>query len=101
MAVSTIRDSGVDVALNILRRRKWIGIIAFTATFSLAVPFAFFLPDIYRGVATVVVDGQDGSSAFVKGSVPELAAWLDPPPQAASSATSPRSTVSFILAFCY
>jgi hypothetical protein len=45
-------------------------------------------------VAAVVVVAAEGS-------VPELAAWFDPPPQAASSATSPRSTVSFMEAFCY
>jgi polysaccharide chain length determinant protein (PEP-CTERM system associated) len=72
MVHSTIRDSSLDVALSILRRRKWIGVIAFAATLSLGVTFAVFLPDIYRGVATVIVENQDASSAFVRGSVPEL-----------------------------
>src|SRR6266545_2198047 len=72
MAHSTIRDSGFDIALSILRRRKWAGVIAFAATLSLAVPFAVFLPDIYRGVATVIVEDQDASSTFVRAAVPEL-----------------------------
>src|SRR6266516_3789724 len=72
MAQSTIHDSGFDVALSVLRRRKWIGVIAFVATLSLAAPFAVFLPDIYRGVATVIVENQDVSSALVRASVPEV-----------------------------
>ena len=71
MAQSTIRDSGFDIALSILQRRKWAGVIAFVATLSLATPFVVFLPNIYRGVATVIVDNQDASS-LVRASVPEL-----------------------------
>ncbi|MGZ5475751.1 MAG: GNVR domain-containing protein [Thermoanaerobaculia bacterium] len=72
MAESTIRDSGFDIALSILRRRKWPGVIAFASMLSLAVPFALFLPNIYRGVATVIVEDQDPSSTLVRASVPEL-----------------------------
>ena len=72
MAQSTLRESGFDIALNILRRRKWVGIVAFAATLSLATPFAFVLPDVYRGVTTVIVENQDADSAFVRGSMPEL-----------------------------
>ena len=71
MAQSTLRDSGIDVALSILQRRKWIGVISFVLTLSLALPFVYFLPNIYRGAATVIVDGQD-SSALVRATVPEL-----------------------------
>jgi len=71
MAQSTIRDSAFDVALSILRRRKWPGLIAFAATVSLALPFVYFLPSIYQGVATVIIDNQDDSS-LVRANVPEL-----------------------------
>jgi hypothetical protein len=71
MAQSTLRDSGVDVALSILWRRKWIGVITFVLTLSLALPFVYFLPNIYRGVATVIVENQE-SSSLVHASVPEL-----------------------------
>src|SRR5450755_729814 len=71
MAQSTIRDSAFDVALAILRRRKWPGFIAFAATVSLALPFVYFLPSIYQGVATVIIDNQDDSS-LVRANVPEL-----------------------------
>lgn len=72
MTHSRLRESGFDIALNILRRRKWVGIVAFVATLSLATPFAFVLPDVYRGVTTVIVENQDPDSAFVRGSMPEL-----------------------------
>lgn len=72
MVQSTLRDSGFDVALNILRRRKWSGLIAFTAALALTAPFSVFLPDIYRGAATVIVESHEAPSSFVKASVPEL-----------------------------
>jgi len=73
MAHSTLRESGFDIAVRVLSRRKWVGLIAFAATLSLSVPFSVFLPDVYRGVATVIVDNQDMSANFVRGSsVPEL-----------------------------
>jgi polysaccharide chain length determinant protein (PEP-CTERM system associated) len=40
--------------------------------FSLAAPFSVFLPNIYRGTATVIVESQEAPSSFVKPSVPEL-----------------------------
>ena len=72
MARSQIGDSGLELILDILRRRKWAGLMTFAAIFSLAAPFSIFLPDIYRGSATVIVESQDASSDFVKASVPEL-----------------------------
>ncbi|HEY8134326.1 MAG TPA: hypothetical protein VII12_20780 [Thermoanaerobaculia bacterium] len=71
MAQSTIRESGLEIAIGVFRRRKWAGLITFAATLSLATPFVFFLPNIYRGVATVIVENQD-ASALVRASVPEL-----------------------------
>jgi succinoglycan biosynthesis transport protein ExoP len=72
MAVSN-SDSFVETVLNISRRRKWVGLAAFAAMFSLAAPFSVFLPDIYRGTATVIVESTEASSSqFVKADVPEL-----------------------------
>src|SRR5712691_7297552 len=68
----SIADSGFDIALGVLKRRKWAGVIAFAATLSLALPFVVYLPDVYRGEATVIIENQDASSAFVRGAVPEL-----------------------------
>jgi len=72
MATSTIRDSAVDIALGIVKRRMWSGIAVFVTTLSLAIPIAMFLPDVYRGVTTVLIENQDASAAFARGAVPEL-----------------------------
>lgn len=72
MARSRVGESGFEVVLAILRRRKWAGLIAFAVMFSLAAPFSIFLPDIYRGSATVIIESQEAPSAFVKPSVTEL-----------------------------
>ena len=57
--------------LSILRRRIWSGLVAFIATLSLALPFVFVLPNVYRGVATVSIEDLD-SSALIRVNVPEL-----------------------------
>lgn len=62
MAQSKIGESGIEVVLNILRRRKWIGIAAFLAALSATIPFSKFLPDIYRGSATVIVESESDAS---------------------------------------
>lgn len=71
MAQSTLHDSGFDVALKVLRRRKWTGLITFAAALALSAPFSVFLPDIYRGSATVIVESQEPAT-FIKASVSEL-----------------------------
>jgi len=71
MALSTVGDSGLDKAYNLFRRRKLAGLIAFVAMLSLAAPFSAYLPDIFRGTATVIVESQGGQT-FVRDSVPEL-----------------------------
>lgn len=71
MTQSMIRDSGFDLVLSILGRRKWIGLTAFVATLSLGVPFAVFLPNVYRGVTTVSIENLD-ASALIRVNVPEL-----------------------------
>jgi len=72
MAISKVGNSGLELVLEVFRRRKWVGLITFAVMFSLAAPFSVFLPDIYRGTATVIVESQEASSTFVKASVPEL-----------------------------
>ena len=72
MAQSAFRDSGFDLALAILRRRKWVALTALAATLSLALPFVVYLPDVYRAEATVIIENPDASSAFVHGPMPDL-----------------------------
>ena len=65
------RDTGFDLVLSVLGRRKWIGLAAFLATLSLGVPFALFLPNVYRGVATVSIENLD-AAGLVRVNVEEL-----------------------------
>src|SRR6266568_1644580 len=71
MTQRTTRDTGFDVVLSILRRRIWSGLVAFIATLSLGLPFVLFLPNVYRGVATVSIEDLD-ASALIRVNVPEL-----------------------------
>lgn len=72
MAQSTLSESGLHHALDVLRRRKWAGIIAFVTVLSLTAPFSVYLPDIYRATATILVEAQQASTNFVRPAMPEL-----------------------------
>jgi len=65
------RSSGLgpDVVLDVWRRRKWIGILAFSAVCAGAITAAVSLPNLYRATATVLVERQQVSEAFVRPSV--------------------------------
>jgi polysaccharide chain length determinant protein (PEP-CTERM system associated) len=74
MARSTVRDSGLQIGFDVLRRRMGIGLLTAAAILSLAAPFGVYLPDIYRGTATVIVESssRQDSPSFVRPSVAEL-----------------------------
>jgi polysaccharide chain length determinant protein (PEP-CTERM system associated) len=63
------RSVGVDRVLSILRRRAWVvipvGAAAVTATLSIA----FFLPNLYRSSATVLVERQQVPEDFVRSTI--------------------------------
>jgi polysaccharide chain length determinant protein (PEP-CTERM system associated) len=61
--------TGPDVVLEVWRRRKWIGILAFSAVCAGAITAAVSLPNLYRATATVLVERQQVSEAFVRPSV--------------------------------
>jgi polysaccharide biosynthesis transport protein len=58
-----------DQVLQIWRRRKWIAIAAFCSVAAAALTTAASLPDLYRASATVLVEHQEVSEAFVRPSV--------------------------------
>jgi polysaccharide biosynthesis transport protein len=60
---------GPDVVLDVWRRRKWIGILTFAAVCAGATAAALSLPNLYRATATVLVERQQVSEAFVRPSV--------------------------------
>ena len=64
-------DSGVtpDSVLEAWHRRKWVAMLVFVAVLAATITAAKSLPDLYRASATVLVDRQEVSEAFVRPSV--------------------------------
>jgi polysaccharide chain length determinant protein (PEP-CTERM system associated) len=63
------RSADYDLAAAVWRRRKWLAIAVASAGIAAAVTVAASLPDIYRSSATVLVERQQVSEAFVRPSV--------------------------------
>jgi polysaccharide chain length determinant protein (PEP-CTERM system associated) len=51
------------------RRRKWVALLVFAAVFAVVASLIIWLPDVYRAAATVLVERQQVSEAFVRPSV--------------------------------
>ena len=60
---------GPDAALDVWRRRKWIGIGVFVIACSGVVAGVLSLPNLYRATATVLIERPQVSEAFVRQSV--------------------------------
>src|SRR5688572_710935 len=58
-----------DFALAVWQRRKWLALLVCGAVLSGVVTVARALPDVYRSTATVLVERQQVSEAFVRPSV--------------------------------
>src|SRR5947207_13410138 len=58
-----------DRALDIWSRRKWLALVVFAAIAGGAVSVGLSLPNLYRAAATVLVERQQVSEAFVRPSV--------------------------------
>ncbi len=65
----TERGSGLRLALDVWRRRKWLAIAVFVGTFTAVVSAVTFLPDVYRSTATVLVERQQVPETLVRSSV--------------------------------
>ena len=61
--------AGIDRALEIWSRRKWLGILVFSGVFSMAASIVAFLPDVYRASATLLVESQQVPEEFVRSTV--------------------------------
>ncbi|HSL20167.1 MAG TPA: GNVR domain-containing protein [Vicinamibacterales bacterium] len=59
----------VDLALEVWHRRKWLAIVVFGTMFAGAATLTLSLPPLYRSTATVLVERQQVSEAFVRPSV--------------------------------
>jgi protein tyrosine kinase modulator len=58
-----------DRALDVWSRRKWLGVVVFAAVAGATVSLAQSLPSLYRAAATVLVERQQVSEAYVRTSV--------------------------------
>jgi protein tyrosine kinase modulator len=60
---------GLEFALDVWSRRKWVALLVFGAVFAAAVSITVSLPDLYRATATVLVETQHVSEDLVRSSV--------------------------------
>jgi protein tyrosine kinase modulator len=65
----TRTPQNLDLALDAWSRRKWLALLVFSAVAGAAVTIAISLPNLYRAAATVLVERQQVSEAFVRPSV--------------------------------
>lgn len=63
------RPSTLAMATEIWRRRKWLGLLLFSAPAAAFVSLALNLPNLYSSTATVLVEQQQIPEGFVKSSV--------------------------------
>jgi protein tyrosine kinase modulator len=62
-------STGFELVVETWRRRKWVGILVFSAVFAVVASLLIWLPDVYRAAATVLIERQQVSEAFVRPSV--------------------------------
>jgi polysaccharide chain length determinant protein (PEP-CTERM system associated) len=58
-----------ELALQVWQRRKWLAAAVFCTVVAAVLTAAWSLPDIYRASATVLVERQEVSEAFVRPSI--------------------------------
>jgi len=63
------RESALELALGLWRRRKWYGVVVFAAAFCGLASVVIGLPDLYRASATILVDQSQISESFARSSV--------------------------------
>src|SRR2546427_8271169 len=63
------KGAGLELAMAVWSRRKWLAILVFAAPFSVAMSLGIALPNIYQATATVLVDRQQVPESFVRPTV--------------------------------
>ena len=63
------QGGGIDAALDVWRRRKWLAIFIFAVVFTAVTSVVAFLPDIYESTATILIERQQVPEAFVQTTV--------------------------------
>ena len=66
MSEATKKREGPDVFMSVWRRRKWLALSTFAGILSAAISVAAFLPDLYRGTATVLVERRDVTESLLR-----------------------------------
>jgi len=63
------KGAGLELAMAVWSRRKWLAILVFAAPFSVVMSLGIALPNIYQATATVLVDRQQVPETFVQPTV--------------------------------
>ncbi len=66
MPEATRHRGGADAFMAVWRRRKWLALSTFAAIVLAAASVAAFLPDLYRGTATVLVERPDVTDSLLR-----------------------------------
>ncbi|HEV8703069.1 MAG TPA: Wzz/FepE/Etk N-terminal domain-containing protein [Candidatus Polarisedimenticolia bacterium] len=66
MSEATKKRGGPDVFMSVWRRRKWLALSTLAVIVCAAASVAVFLPDLYRGTATVLVERPDVTESLVR-----------------------------------
>jgi protein tyrosine kinase modulator len=70
MPIDDVRQqTGLDRALVIWKRRKWLALMALAAALSMTLGLVAFLPNLYRASAVILVERQQVPEAFVRSTV--------------------------------
>jgi polysaccharide biosynthesis transport protein len=64
-----VKSNGLEVAWEVLNRRKWLAILTFGGVFAAVVSTVMFMPDIYQSTATVLIERQQIPEAFVRSTI--------------------------------
>src|SRR3954452_8256104 len=88
-------DRGFDFVLDIWQRRKWLALLVFIGAFAGAASLAMSLPNLYRAAATVLVEREQVSEAFVR---PSVTAELETRLQTIREDVMSRSRLSDLIA---
>jgi succinoglycan biosynthesis transport protein ExoP len=84
----------MDMALEAWRRRRWPALVVFITVCAAAMTVAVSLPNLYRATATVIVERQEVSEAFVR---PSVTAELETRLQTIREAVLSRSRLSSVI----
>jgi uncharacterized protein involved in exopolysaccharide biosynthesis len=60
------RHNGLQLALDVLNRQKWLAVLTFGTVFATAISIIEFLPDIYQSSATVLIERQQIPETLVR-----------------------------------